>query len=90
MWNAALSGDVPSDDRRARFLLANQHTMRVAVDTITTAIGFGGMAALQPDHPLQRCLRDVHAANQHIYFSQAATKRYAKARLGIEQETFWF
>jgi alkylation response protein AidB-like acyl-CoA dehydrogenase len=90
MWNAALSGDVPSDDRRARFLLANQHAMRVAVDTITTAIGFGGMAALQPDHPLQRCLRDVHAANQHIYFSQAATKRYAKARLGIEQETFWF
>jgi alkylation response protein AidB-like acyl-CoA dehydrogenase len=90
MWGAALSGEVPSDDRRARFLLANQHAMRVAVDAITTAIGFGGMVALRPDHPLQRCLRDIHAANQHIYFSQAATKRYAKARLGIEQETFWF
>jgi alkylation response protein AidB-like acyl-CoA dehydrogenase len=90
MWDAATSGDVPSDERRARFLLANQHAMRVAVDAVTTAIGFGGTAALQPDHPLQRCLRDVHAANQHIYFSQAASKRYAKCRLGIEQETFWF
>jgi alkylation response protein AidB-like acyl-CoA dehydrogenase len=90
MWGAALSGDVPVDELRARFLLANRHAMRVAVDAITTAIGFGGMVALQPDHPLQRCLRDVHAANQHIYFSQAATKRYAKSLLGIEQETFWF
>jgi hypothetical protein len=44
---------VPSDDRRARFLLANQHAIRVAVDAVTTVIGFGGMAALQPDHPLQ-------------------------------------
>jgi alkylation response protein AidB-like acyl-CoA dehydrogenase len=90
MWNTATSGDVPSDDQRARFLLANQHAMRIAVDAVTTAIGFGGMATLLPDHPLQRCLRDVHAANQHIYFSQAATKRYAKSRLGIEQDTFWF
>jgi len=90
IWAAATSGDVPSDDARARFLLANQHAMRVAVDAVTTAIGFGGMAALRPGHPLQRCLRDIHAASQHIYFSQAATKRYAKSRLGIEQETFWF
>lgn len=90
MWDSALAGDVPSDEQRARFLLANQHAMRVAVDTVDTAMGFGGMSALRPQHPLQRCLRDIHAADQHIYFSQAATKRYAKARLRIEQETFWF
>jgi indole-3-acetate monooxygenase len=90
MWDSALAGDVPSDEQRARFLLANQHAMRVAVDTVGTAMGFGGMSALRPEHPLQRCLRDIHAVDQHIYFSQAATKRYAKARLGIEQETFWF
>jgi alkylation response protein AidB-like acyl-CoA dehydrogenase len=90
LWDSALSGDVPSDAQRARFLLANQHAMRVAVDAVATATGFGGMAALRPEHPLQRCLRDIHAADQHIYFAQAATKRYAKARLGIEQETFWF
>jgi len=90
MWDSALAGDVPSDERRARFLLANQHAMRVAVDTVDTAMRFGGMSALRPEHPLQRCLRDIHAADQHIYFSQAATKRYAKSRLGIEQETFWF
>jgi hypothetical protein len=90
VWDAALSGDVSSDEQRARFLLANQHAMRAAIDALATATGFGGMAALRPDHPLQRCLRDIHAADQHIYFSQAANKRYAKARLAIEQETFWF
>jgi hypothetical protein len=62
VWDAALSGDVSSDEQRARFLLANQHAMRAAIDALATATGFGGMAALRPDHPLQRCLRDIHAA----------------------------
>ena len=38
--------------------------------------------------PLQRCFRDLHVANQHIYFSPAALERYAKTRLEIAQPTF--
>jgi len=40
-------------------------------------------------HPLHRCFRDIHVGSQHVYFSAASAKRYAKARLGIEQPTFW-
>ena len=90
LWETAQAGDVPGVNARARFLLAVQQAMRSAVDVITTAVGLGGSAAMHADHPLQRCLRDIHAADQHIYYSQAASKRYAMARLGIEQDTSWF
>lgn len=90
LWETACLGDVPSDQQRARFLLATQQAMRAAVEAVDTAFGFGGVGALHADNPLQRCFRDIHAAAQHIYFSQAAAKRYAKARLGIDQPTFWF
>jgi alkylation response protein AidB-like acyl-CoA dehydrogenase len=90
VWESALAGDVPDVARRARFLLAVQHAMRTAVDTVTVAVGLGGAAGMHSDHPLQRCLRDIHAADQHIFYSQAARKRYAMTRLAIEQDTSWF
>jgi alkylation response protein AidB-like acyl-CoA dehydrogenase len=90
LWETAQSGDVPGVPARARFLLAVQQAMRTAVEVVTTAVGLGGSAGMHADHPLQRCLRDIHAADQHIYFSQAASKRYAMARLGIDQDPSWF
>ena len=90
LWDTACAGDIPTVDQRARFLLANHQAMRAALDAVDTAFSFAGAGALHADHPLQRCFRDIHAAAQHIYFSPAAAKRYAKTRLGIEQQTFWF
>lgn len=90
LWDSALAGDVPSVEQRARFLLANQQAMRASADAVNTVFGLAGAGALHSGNPLQRCWRDVHAAAAHIYFSPAAQKRYAKARLGIEQQTFWF
>ncbi|MDT7661524.1 MAG: indole-3-acetate monooxygenase [Pseudonocardiales bacterium] len=90
MWDSARAGDVPTVEQRARFLLAAQQAMRASIEAVDTVVGFAGVGAMHADHPVQRCFRDIHAAAQHIYFSAAATKRYAKVRLGIEQPTFWF
>jgi len=90
MWLAACAGDVPDVAQRARFLLATQQAMHAAIQAVDVAYRFTGAAALRADHPVQRCFRDLHAGAQHIYFSPAAVKRYAKVRLGIEQQTFWF
>ena len=90
LWDTALAGDVPGVEQRARFLLANQQAMRAAVAAVDTAFGLAGAGALHAGNPLGRCFRDIHAAAAHIYFSPAASKRYAKTRLGIEQPTFWF
>lgn len=90
MWDTALDGDVPTDEQRARFLLANQQAMRAAVDAVDTVFGLAGASALQAGSPIGRCFRDIHAAAQHLYFSPVASKRYAKTRLDIDQPTFWF
>jgi alkylation response protein AidB-like acyl-CoA dehydrogenase len=90
MWDSALASNVPAVDQRARFLLAAQQAMHASINAVDTAFGFAGAGAIQLDHPLQRCFRDIHTAAQHIYFSPAAAKRYAKARLNIEQPTFMF
>lgn len=90
LWDTACLGDVPDVEARARFLLANQEAMRAAITAVDTAFAYSGASAVYSDHPLQRCFRDLHTAAQHIYFSPAATKRYAKTRLGIDQPTFMF
>lgn len=90
MWNTACAGDVPPVEQRARFLLAGQQAMRAALDAVGTAYGLAGAGAIHAGNPLGRCFRDLHAAAQHIYFSPAASKRYAKVRLGLDQPTFWF
>jgi hypothetical protein len=42
------------------------------------------------DQPIQRCFRDLHAANQHIVFGPPRDQQYAKLRFGIEQPTYSF
>ncbi|HEX4704715.1 MAG TPA: acyl-CoA dehydrogenase family protein [Pseudonocardiaceae bacterium] len=89
LWDTACLGDVPDLERRARFLLATQQAMRASVEAVDTAFSFAGASALHSSHPMQRCFRDIHAADQHVYFATAAAKRYAKTRFGIDQPTFW-
>jgi hypothetical protein len=43
---------------------------------------------LYESEPLQRCFRDIHAADQHVFYSADTFSRYAKTRLGIAQPTF--
>lgn len=90
MWDTARAGDVPPVEQRARFLLASQQAMHAAMNAVGTAFSLAGAGAIHAGSPLGRCFRDIHAAAQHIYFSPAASKRYAKVRLGIDQPTFWF
>jgi alkylation response protein AidB-like acyl-CoA dehydrogenase len=90
LWEAALRGDVPSADARARFQLAAQQAMRAALFAVDVALRRAGSAALRLDSPIQRCFRDVHAAANHVYFSPAYTKRYARQRLGLDSTGFWF
>ncbi|OXM59206.1 acyl-CoA dehydrogenase family protein [Amycolatopsis vastitatis] len=90
LWDAALAGEQPDVRLRGQFLLSTQQAMRASLSAVNIAAGYAGAGALHADQPMQRCFRDLHAAAQHIYFSTAASKRYAKLRLGIEQPTFWF
>jgi alkylation response protein AidB-like acyl-CoA dehydrogenase len=88
IWDTALAGDEPSVAQRARFQLAAHQAMRAAVEAVDCVFYASGAGAIHASHPLQRCFRDLHTANQHAYFSNAPLQRYAKARFGIDQPTF--
>jgi alkylation response protein AidB-like acyl-CoA dehydrogenase len=55
----------------------------VAVDVTTQAFRFSGGTALYVPHVLQRCLRDINAAAQHLMVSDAAYENYGQCLLGL-------
>jgi alkylation response protein AidB-like acyl-CoA dehydrogenase len=88
LWDTARAGDPPSQEQRAGFQLAAQQAMRAARLAVDTTFDLTGASAVHAAHPLQRCFRDLHTANQHVYFSPAALKRYANTHFGITQPTY--
>jgi alkylation response protein AidB-like acyl-CoA dehydrogenase len=88
VWATACRGETPCLDDRARVLLAANQAMRAGVQAVDSLFRLAGASAVLLDQPLQRCFRDLHAANQHILFSAGRDQAFAKLRLGIEQSTF--
>src|SRR4051812_15841841 len=67
-WATVTSGAALSSDQVTRIALAGQQTMNVAVTAVDMAFGSAGASAVYTSHPLERCFRDIHTANQHIAF----------------------
>jgi alkylation response protein AidB-like acyl-CoA dehydrogenase len=88
VWTTACTGDSPDLHQRARVMLAAHQAMAAATAAADTALRLVGASAVYSAHPLQRCVRDLHVAGTHVYFSADAARRCAKVRLGLEQPTF--
>ncbi len=83
-----LGGGRPLARAAARMLLAANHAMRAGVQAVDWVFRLAGAEAVYADHPVQRCPRDIHTADQHILFSSDRDKRYTRLRLRIEQAKF--
>jgi indole-3-acetate monooxygenase len=55
----------------------------VAVEVTTQAFRYSGGTALYSTHVLQRCLRDINAAAQHLMVSETAHENYGQCLLGL-------
>ena len=55
----------------------------VAVEVTTQAFRYSGGSALYSTSVLQRCLRDINAAAQHLMVSEAAYENYGQFLLGL-------
>lgn len=80
-WAAARAGREPEPDFVARMLA--QHTLVVeeCVDVVAQIIRYGGGRVLALSHPMQRHLRNLIAARQHVYVSEENYELAGKARL---------
>lgn len=52
---------------KADVRVSTTYATRVAADVVQWAYRLGGGDALRDGHPLQRCMRDIHAGTQHIF-----------------------
>jgi alkylation response protein AidB-like acyl-CoA dehydrogenase len=83
IWSVAVSGERPGDAFDQRLKLATQQAIRASVAAVDAAYRLGGAGAVYETHPLQRCFRDIHAANQHIIFSDENWAEYGRFAFGI-------
>lgn len=80
-WTTITAGSTPTPEQLGRVTVASQQAMQAALNAVDVAFGFAGAAVVYSGHPLERCFRDLHTANQHIGFSGDGFSSYARARL---------
>jgi indole-3-acetate monooxygenase len=79
-WATITAGSPATDGQRSRMLLATQQAMQAAVGAVDVAHDLVGSSAVDQDHPVGRCFRDLHAARLHVVFSGEAFAEYARQR----------
>jgi alkylation response protein AidB-like acyl-CoA dehydrogenase len=83
VWEVVCRGSVPTAEQLGRTGLATQQAMQAAITAVDLAFGFAGAGAVYSGHPLERCFRDLHTANQHIAFSGEGFRAFARTRFGL-------
>ena len=68
---------------QAELRTAGTLTTDVAVEVASKAFRFGGGRALQNSHILQRCLRDINAAAQHLMVNDSTYENHGQFLLGL-------
>ena len=84
-WDTATSGGRLTAAQRSAVMLASNQAMHAAVTAVDIAFNFAGAGAVYTGHPLERCFRDIHTANQHIAFSGDGPRAYTRTRFGIDE-----
>ncbi len=82
-WSIVGAGRVPPPELQAAMRGVATLATEVAVDVATQAFRYGGGGALYRTNILQRCLRDINAAAQHVVVSDVAYENHGKFLLGF-------
>lgn len=83
-WRSVADGSVVSVDARARIRLAGAHAAETAADVVTAMYTMAGGTSVFEQCVLQRCLRDVHVATQHIMVAPRLYETVGKHLFGAE------
>ena len=75
-------GDLTASDY-ALMRSSATYATEVALQVATLAFRYGGANALYEGHILQRCLRDINAAAQHLMVSDTAYESHGQFALGL-------
>jgi len=70
---------------KADVRVATTYATRVAADVVQWSYRLGGADALRDGHPLQRCMRDIHAGTQHIFVDDSTYINASQVWLGVAE-----
>ncbi len=76
-----------SIDERLGLRLAASHATEVAASVVTKMYHAGGGSSIYDSSPLQRRLRDVHVATQHMMVAPPSWELAGRLLLGLESDT---
>jgi alkylation response protein AidB-like acyl-CoA dehydrogenase len=85
-WRRCVDGEENTLEQKAELLLAMSHAMSSSVQAVDLACGIAGTTAFRATSPLERCFRDVHTMQHHVFASEARYGTYGQVRLGIEPD----
>ena len=82
-WKRAVAGAGVDVEQRAALRLAATHATAVSTRATDTAYTLAGGSALYETSPLQRRVRDAHAATQHMLVAPATWELTGRVLLGM-------
>jgi alkylation response protein AidB-like acyl-CoA dehydrogenase len=82
-WSMLAGGQTPPPRLHAQMRAAAAFATEVAADIVTEAFRFAGGGAVYRTHRLQRLLRDINVAAQHLMVSETAYEAYGQFLLGM-------
>jgi indole-3-acetate monooxygenase len=82
-WETVCSGETPPARMQAEMRGAAAFATETALDVVTRSFRHAGGTAVYSTHILQRCLRDLNTAAQHVMVSDSAYENCGKFLLGL-------
>jgi alkylation response protein AidB-like acyl-CoA dehydrogenase len=86
-WQVASAGNALSDTKRAMLWLAASHAMSGAKQVAELMFGAGGSASPYVATGLERCVRDIYAAGQHVTLAPPNYQMAGQALLGSDMRS---
>lgn len=86
-WTTEEGGTPLGKEERAGLRLAATHATKAAVEVVDSCHRLGGARALYRGSTLERRLRDVHTAAQHMMVAPATNELTGRILLGLETDT---
>jgi alkylation response protein AidB-like acyl-CoA dehydrogenase len=84
LWEKAVSGDEITPHDRAMVRMACAHAALESLRAVEIAYTLGGGSSIYEGSVLQRCLRDAHAATQHVMLAPTNYEPAGRTMLGLE------
>lgn len=82
-WATLCAGQIPSPRLQAEMRSVAAFATEVAADVTTQAFRYAGGTAVYRTQRLQRCLRDINVAAQHLMVSDIAYETHGQFALGL-------